>query len=57
MKKLKTALPDLLLLAGCALLVAGAAIVWLPAAFFSGGALLVALGLLLGQSQRGGDGK
>lgn len=57
MKKLKTALPDTLLLTGCALLVAGAAIVWPPAAFFSGGALLIALGLLLGQSQRGGDGK
>ena len=38
-------------------LVAGAAIVWPPAAFFSGGALLIALGLLLGQAQRGGDGK
>lgn len=57
MKKLKTALPDALLLTGGALLVAGAAIVWPPAAFFSGGALLIALGLLLGQSQRGGDGK
>ena len=57
MKKLKTALPDALLLTGCALLVAGAAIVWPPAAFFSGGVLLIALGLLLGQSQRGGDGK
>lgn len=57
MKKLKTALPDALLLTGCALLVTGAAIVWPPAAFFSGGALLIALGLLLGQAQRGGDGK
>lgn len=55
MKKLKSALPDVLLLAGCASLVTGAAIVWPPAAFFSGGALLISLGLLLGQ--RGGDSK
>ena len=57
MNKIQDILADVLILIGCALFVIGTAILCPPAAFFVAGALLIALGLILGLPRRGGDGR